>query len=155
VDTARVDAAKAVFKANPGIEVLDSQPGNWNRAKALEVMQTMLLKHKQVDAVWAQDDDMALGVEQAMKEAGRKDIKFILGGAGMKDIVKRVMDGDPLFPANITYPPGMIKTGIERAIADLKAGKKGGAAPQEKVVIDIDLITKENAKDFYFPDSIY
>ena len=47
------------------------------------------------DAVWASDDDMALGAEKAIKEAGRMNQMWILGGAGMKDIVKRVMDNDP------------------------------------------------------------
>jgi len=156
VNTLRVDAAKEVWKANPGITVLDSQPGNWNQQKAFEVMQTLLLKHKQVDAIWAGDDDMALGAEKALKEAGRTDVKFILGGAGMKDIVKRVMDGDPMFPANVTYPPAMIKDGMDRILADLGSGKKR-AEPfkQEEVTIKLDLITKENAEKFYFPDSIY
>jgi ribose transport system substrate-binding protein len=156
VNSARVNAAKEVFAKYPGIKILDSQSGMWNREKALNVMQTLLVKHKQVDAVWAQDDDMALGVEQAIKEANRTDIEFILGGAGMKDIVKRVMDGDPMFPADITYPPSMIKDGIDRIVADLKAGKKRKEPfQQEKVVIDVTLITPENAKDHYFPDSVY
>ena len=35
----------------------------------------------------------------------RTDIKIVFGGAGMKDIIKRVMDKDPMYPADITYPP--------------------------------------------------
>lgn len=151
VDTDRYDAAMAVFKAK-GIEVLDSQPGLWNKDKALEVTQAMLVKHPKVDAIWASDDDMAEGVEQALKEAGRTGV-WILGGAGKKEIIKRVMDKDPIFPGNITYPPAMIGNGIDLCVADLKAGKKAGAAPQRQEIIDIDVITPENAKDFYFPDS--
>jgi ribose transport system substrate-binding protein len=156
VNTARVDAAMAVFKANPGIQVLESQSGMWNRQKALEVTQAMLLKHSQVDAVWASDDDMALGVEQAMKEAGRSGA-WILGGAGMKEIVKRVMDKDPLYPANITYPPSMIATGIHMCVASLRDGKKDEVRKfmPRHMLLDVELITPENAKDFYFPDSVY
>ena len=95
VNTDRVQAAMEVFKQYPGIQILDQQSGMWNHQKALDVMQTFLLKHKHIDAVWAQDDDMALGAEQAIKEAGRDKEMWILGGAGMKDIVKRVMDGTP------------------------------------------------------------
>ena len=40
-------------------------------ASAYEVMQALLLKNKHIDAVWAQDDDMALGAEKAIKEASR------------------------------------------------------------------------------------
>lgn len=157
VNTARVDAAMAVFKANPGVQVLERQSGMWNRQKALEVTQAMLLKHPQIDAVWASDDDMALGVEQALKEVGRDKDVWILGGAGMKDIVKRVMDNDPMYPANITYPPSMIATGIQLCVGVLRDGKREAKAPfmPRHMMIDVELITPENAKSYYFPDSVY
>lgn len=151
VDTDRFESAMEVFKAK-GIEVLDAQPGNWNPDKAFSVTQAMLVKHPQVDAIWASDDDMAEAVEKALKDAGRKNV-WILGGAGKKEIVKRVMENDPMFPANVTYPPSMISKGIDIAVADLKAGKKAGGAPQRQEIIDVEIITPENAKDFYFPDS--
>ena len=151
VDTDRFNAAMEVFKASPGIQVLDAQSGMWNRQKALEVTQTLLLKHKDVDAIWASDDDMALGAEQALKEAGMADKVWMLGGAGMKDIVKRVMDGDKMFPANITYPPSMIATGMSIAVSALGGGnvdKKRPFLPRH-LMLDVELITPENAKDYY------
>jgi ribose transport system substrate-binding protein len=157
VNTDRVAAAKEVFDANPGIQILDSQSGMWNQQKAYEVTQTLLLKHPQIDAIWAQDDDMALGVEKALKEAGRDKNIWMLGGAGMKDIVKRVMDRDPLFPADITYPPSMIAVGIHKAVSMLRDGKldKIKQFMPRHIKIDVELITPENAKDYYFPDSIF
>jgi len=157
VNTDRVNAAKEVFAANPGIQILDSQTGMWNRQKAHEVMQTLLLKHPQVDAIWAQDDDMALGAEQALKEAGREKNIWMLGGAGMKDIVKRVMDGDAMFPAGITYPPSMIAVGVHQAVSMLRDGKldKIMQFMPKHIMIDVELITPENAKEYHFPDSVY
>lgn len=157
VNTDRVEAAKEVFAAAPGIRILDSQSGMWNRTKAHEVMQAMLVKHPKIDAVWASDDDMALGVEQAIREAGRQNEMWILGGAGMKDIVKRVMDRDPLYPANITYPPSMIAMGIQIAVSTLRDGNREKIAQFQPshLLIDVELITPENAQRFYFPDSIY
>jgi ribose transport system substrate-binding protein len=81
----------------------------------------------------------------------------MLGGAGMKDIVKRVMDGDKMFPADITYPPSMIAAGIEIAASALAGGnadKKKQYLPKH-IKIDVDLITPDNAKDYYFPDSVF
>jgi ribose transport system substrate-binding protein len=120
---------------------------------------------------------MALGVEQAIREAGRTGEMWILGGAGMKEIVKKVMDKDPQYPADVTYPPGMIAAGIalavagatdgnERAVADKipkylridPAGlqeKPGDAKDERKLRVDVQLVTPENAKEFYFPDSVY
>jgi ribose transport system substrate-binding protein len=74
----------------------------------------------------------------------------------MKDIVKRVMEKDPMYPADITYPPKMILQGIEEAVKALKAGKKAADFPTTVVVdVPIEMITPENAKDFYFADSPY
>jgi len=157
VDTDRYNAAMEVFKAAPGIQVLGVQSGMWNRAKALEVTETLLLKNPQVDAIWASDDDMALGAEQALKAAGRSDKVWILGGAGMKDIIKRVMDGDKMFPADITYPPSMIATGMTMCVAALRDGNLDKKKPYlpKHLMMDVELVTPENAKQFYFPDSVY
>lgn len=157
VNTDRVEAAKKVFAAHPGIEILDSQSGMWNKQKAMDVTQTLLLKHKQIDAIWAQDDDMAEGAEQALKEAGRDKGIWMLGGAGKKEIVKRVMDGDPLYPADITYPPSMIAVGIQLAVSILRDGNRAKILQfmPKHMMIDVDLITPENAKNYYFPDSVF
>lgn len=157
VNTDRVEGAKEIWAKNPGIKVLDSQQADWNQQKAFEKMQTMLVKHKEVNAIWAADDDMALGAEKALKEAGRDKNIFILGGAGMKDIVKRVMDGDPMFPGDVTYPPSMIAQGIKLAVETMKGKTKEElkAWKPTNETVKIELIEKANAKDFYFPDSIY
>jgi len=176
VDTARVEAANAVFAKHPDIKVLDSAVGHWNREKALNAMQGLLQKHSQIDAVWAQDDDMAEGAEQAIKEAGRSGEMWIFGGAGKKDIVKRVMDKDPMYPADITYPPSMIFAGIALAKGqlvdkDLAAAAEGmpehlGVTKemleeakkqegQKQVTLPVILITPENAGKFYFPESVF
>jgi ribose transport system substrate-binding protein len=156
VNTDRVESFKEVMKRFPGIQILDSQSGGWNKEKALNVTQGMLLKHAQVDAIWASDDDMALGAEQALKEAGRKNV-WMLGGAGMKDVVKRVMEKDALFPADVTYPPSMIAMGMHLAAASLKDGKSKERAQfvPRHILLDVDLVTPENASNFYFEDSIY
>jgi ribose transport system substrate-binding protein len=156
VDTDRFDAAMAVFKANPGIEVIPPAIGMWNREKAEKEMENLLVSNPHIDAIWASDDDMALGVESALKAAGRDKNIWILGGAGMKDIVKRVMDKDALFPADITYPPSMIAFGMQTAAGILHAGRAEAVKYMPRhLMIDVQLVTPENAKDFYFPDSVY
>lgn len=154
VDTDRFDSAMAVFKANPGITVLDSQPGRWSRDESYKVMQNMLLKHKEVDAIWSSDDDMSEGAEQALKEAGGYKNIWMLGGGGKKEIVKRIMDGDPLYPALVTYPPSMTAQAVDKCVEILKNGKKV-EDKDKQIFIKLDVVTKDNAKDFYFPDSVY
>lgn len=156
VDTLRYEAAMEVFNA-AGIEVLGTLPGMWNRSKALECMQAFLAQHKQIDAVWASDDDMAVGCEQAIREAGREKEMWILGGAGMKEIIKKVMDGDPMYPANITYSPSMIAAGVHLAVASMRDGKSKQISEfmPRHLIIDCELVTPENAKNYYFPEAIY
>ena len=157
VDTDRVTAALEVFKRYPDIKILGQQPAMWNREKGLAVMQNFLTQHPKIDAVWAQDDDILLGAAQAIKEAGREKQMFIVGGAGMKDVVKMVMDNDPLVPADITYPPSMIAAGIHTSASILRDGKQKaiGQFMPKHLMIDVELVTPENAKEFYFPDSVY
>jgi ribose transport system substrate-binding protein len=157
VNTDRVEAAMEVFDKHPDIEVLASQSGMWNREKSHEVMKNLLTQHPDFEAIWAADDDMALGVEQALKEAGKTEDIWILGGAGMNDIVKRVMEEDPLYPADITYPPSMIAVGIHMCVSNLRDGKMEQVSefmPQH-MKLDVQLITPENAGQFYFPESVY
>jgi len=146
-----------VFKQHPDIKVLDQQPAMWNREKGLQVMENLLAKHKKIDAVWAQDDDILLGAMQAIKEAGRAKEMWIVGGAGMKDVIKMVMDKDPMVPANMTYPPSMIATGIHMAASALRDGKRDEIVKflPKHLTIDVELVTPDNAKQFYFADSVY
>ncbi len=156
VNSDRVNAALEVFKQEAGIKIVGQQAANWNRQKALEVTETLLTRNPRVTAIWASDDDMALGAEQALTEKGISGV-WILGGAGMKDIIKRVMDKDPMYPADITYPPSMIATGMEIASSVLVGGKRAEKQryiPQH-LMIDVDLVTPENAKRYYFPTSVY
>ncbi len=148
IDTQRVEAFQKAI-AGSGINVLAMQFANWNRDDGFRVMQDFLQRFPKIDAVWAQDDDIAIGVIEAVREAKREDAMFIVGGAGMKEMVHRVMDGDRLVPADVTYPPGM----IEQAM-DLTAAHLVEKAPIPlQTIIEAVLITPENAKAHYFPDS--
>ncbi len=157
VDTDRVTAALEVFKSYPEIKVLGQQPAMWNREKGMKVMETFLTKFDKIDAVWAQDDDIMMGAIKAIKDAGREKELFIVGGAGMKEAIKMVMDNDPMVPANITYPPSMIAAGVQLAVSVLRDGKRDEIMKfmPRHLMLDVELVTPANAKSFYFPDSVY
>ena len=151
IDNQRVDAFNEVMKAHPGIKVLDAKHGNWNRDDAFKVMQDFLTRFKQIDAVWASDDDMAVGVQRAIEQAKRTDVKLVVGGAGAKDYIKKVMDGDKLVTANVTYSPSMIADALKLTAESRVTGKPMPAT----TIIPSVLVTKENAAKYYFPDSPY
>ncbi len=150
IDNERMDAFNAVIKKHPDIKLLDAKHGNWNRDDAFKVTQDYLTRFKQIDAIWAADDDMAVGVLKALDQAKRKDVKIVFGGAGMKEMVKTLMDGsNPLIQANVSYSPKFMYDAIKLTA---EARLKGQKLPPSTIIPSV-LITKENAKDFYFPDS--
>lgn len=148
IDDERIQGFTDVIKSTK-IEVLDIQYANWNQDEAFKLMQDYLAKYPHIDAVWANDDDMLLGVLEAVKQSGRTEIKYALGGNGMKDVVEMVMAKDAVTPISTPYPPSMIKSAIY-----MTAAQFAGQAPvRGSFKLDAPLITPENAEQFYFPDS--
>ena len=162
LDNERMDAFNAVLKGSPDIKLLDAKYANWNRDDAFKVTQDYLTRFKNIDAIWAADDDMAVGVLKAISQAKRDDIKIVFGGAefggisadfggaGAKDMVKTIMDGkDPRITADVSYSPKFIYDAIKLTA---EARLKGEKLPATTIIPSV-LITKENAKEFYHPNS--
>ena len=90
-----------------------------------------------------------VSASEAIRQAKRTDIKLIIGGAGMKEMVKKVMDGDPVIQVDVLYPPAMVATSM-----DLTAlGLEEKMPVRGNYILDATLITKQNAKNFYFKNS--
>ena len=71
--------------------VLASQPADFDRIKGLNVMQNLLTAHPDVQAVFAQNDEMALGALRALQTAGKSDVMVVgFDGTGWR---KAVNDG--------------------------------------------------------------
>ncbi|NTF34043.1 substrate-binding domain-containing protein [Rhizobium skierniewicense] len=135
--------------AGSKVKILDRQFGNWNRDDAFKVMQDYLTKYPKIDVVWCQDDDMAVGVLQAIEQAKRTDIKYVIGGAGSKDMIKKVMDGAEMIPVDVLYPPAMVATAMQLTAANFY----DHVPVRGTYILDATLVTKDNAEGFYFPDS--
>ena len=149
LDNERWAAFESVIKQHPDMKILDAKYANWNRDDAFKVMQDYLTRFKHIDAVWAADDDMMIGVLKAIDQAKRTDIKQVFGGAGSKEAVKRIMDGDKLVQADVSYSPKFIYDAIKLTA---EARLKGDKLPPTTIIPSV-LITKENAKQFYYPNS--
>jgi len=156
INKQRVDAFNEVIAKHKDIKILDSQPADWSTQKALAVMENFLQKHKHIDAVWCQDDDMLKGVLQAIKESGRTEIKTVLGGAGSKDIIKMIIDDNPVVRSTVTYSPSMVASGIALAVAGVKDQTLGNMYHKPtRVILGAELVVKDNAKDYYFPEAAF
>ncbi|HEY3987171.1 ribose ABC transporter substrate-binding protein RbsB [Cedecea sp.] len=116
-------------------DVLASQPADFDRTKGLNVMQNLLTAHPNVQAVFAQNDEMALGALRALQTAGKADV-LVVGFDGTADGVKAVEGGKlGATVAQMADQIGVI--GVETADKVLK-GEKVDA----KIPVDLKLITK-------------
>ncbi len=150
IDQQRQNGFDAAIKGSK-IQILGREYGNWSRDDAFKVMQDFLTKFPKIDVVWCQDDDMAVGVLQAIRQAKRTDIQYIIGGAGSKDMIKKVMDGDKMVPVDVLYPPAMVGTAMILTAANFY----DSVPVRGNYILDATLVTRQNAKEYYFPDSPY
>lgn len=148
IDQQRFDGFMAGIEGS-NIKVLDDEFANWNRDDGFKVMQDFLTRFPDIKAVWTQDDDISLGAIEAIKQAGREGEMFIVGGAGMQQILQAVAKGDALTPVDVSYSPAMIATAIELTTSHLV----GGIHVNGRYILDSTLITKDNAAEFLDPNS--
>ena len=82
----RHDGFHSAADKEPAIKyLLNNQSGDWKQDKAYNIMTTALRNNEKIDLVYGHNDPMAYGAYLAIKDAGRKDIKFILGTDGLPD----------------------------------------------------------------------
>ncbi|MCR8657799.1 ABC transporter substrate-binding protein [Paenibacillus endoradicis] len=119
----RQQGFKEIVDANPNYKIIKSQSGDFTRAKGKEVMEAFLKSDgKNIQAVYAHNDDMALGAIQAIEEYGLKpgvDI-FIVSVDGIKPAFEAIRDGK----LNVTVECNpLLGPQLKQAILDYKDGK--------------------------------
>jgi ribose transport system substrate-binding protein len=82
----RVRGFNDALKENSGAKLLASQPGNYQRLQALQVMENLMQSNSQIDGVLAANDAMAIGAIEALEGANRK--AQVTGINGTKEAVK-------------------------------------------------------------------
>lgn len=115
------------------LDVVAKQSANFDRAQGLTVMENILQDNKDIVAVFAHNDEMALGAVQALNSAGLKDVK-VIGFDATDDAVKAVEDGT--MAATVAQKPTEIgKLGVQAAVDHLK-----GETVEENIPVDLELI---------------
>lgn len=115
--------------------ILTAQPADFDRAKGMNVMQNLLTAYPATQAVFAENDEMALGAIRAIQTAGRNDI-LVVGFDGTNDGIKSVERGK--MAATVAQQPEKIGAiGIEVADKVIKGEKVDNNVP-----VELKLITK-------------
>lgn len=114
--------------------VLASQPADFDRTKGLNVTENLLASKADVQAIFAQNDEMALGALRAIKAANKKVI--VVGFDGTEDGVKAVKSGK--LAATVAQQPDLIGSlGVVTADKILK-----GEKVEAKIPVDLKVISE-------------
>jgi ribose transport system substrate-binding protein len=90
---ARKRGFERAVKATPGIEVLASQPGQYRRLPAVQVFENLMQRFPEIDAVVSANDDMAVGIAEALAAAGRGGKTKVIGIDGIPDATAAIAAG--------------------------------------------------------------
>lgn len=103
------------LKRYPGIKLVSVQTADFDRAKGLSVMENILQAQKKIDAVFAQNDEMALGGIQAIEAANRQKEMFVVGFDAIADALAAIKAGK--MAATIAQQPKeMGRLAVEAAV---------------------------------------
>jgi ribose transport system substrate-binding protein len=133
-----------------GIDIVASQPGDFNPDKGLTVMENILQAESEIDAVYTHDDDMAQGVVQAIRNAGRDDEMFLTGVGGSQDAMAQIKEGG-LYRATFLYNPNMAGSAVNMArLLALGLGFSELVPPEvpRQVIVPAAVVTQENVEEY-------
>jgi ribose transport system substrate-binding protein len=106
-------------------------------------MNSILPAYPKIDAVYAQDDETALGALAQISNANRNDIRVITGFGGTRDTYNRFVAKDPVYIASMSYFPSQGADAVEMAVRILR----GGSFPKLTVLPSV-VVDSSNVNDF-------
>jgi ribose transport system substrate-binding protein len=139
----RTRGFESVIKNYPDIEVLDTQPGDWDVAKVAKLWEGLLAKYPLIDAAFFHSDDMALAAYEVMKAHGRTST-LIAGIDAMPPAIDAVFEGRMF--ATVRNPSCLIHGGaIMVGVAAATAAGDGSGGTPANIVTDGPVVTLEKA----------
>lgn len=127
----------------PGLKMVAQQSADFDRAKALEVMESILQKNPDLNAVFCGNDAMAMGAYQALVSAGKADKVKVFGFDGADDVVKLIAEGK-IAATGMQFPKVMAAQAAEFADKYVK-GKRDFS---QKIRVKVELVTIDNVSKY-------
>ena len=142
---ARKQGATDAFKAATGINLVGSQPADWDRQKALDTAASMIQQNPNLKAIYCCNDTMALGALQAVKNAGKLGEILVVGTDGAAEALKSVEAGE----LSATVAQDSAEIGAVSLRQMVEAVKAGAAidpnATPETIPVDSYIVEKKAA----------
>lgn len=127
----------------PGLKMVAQQSADFDRSKALEVLEAILQANPDIDAVFCGNDAMAMGAYQALLAAGKASTVKVFGFDGADDVVRAVAEGK-ITATVMQFPKTMARTAAENADLYIK-GKRD--FPQ-RTPVAVELVTRDNVQNY-------
>ncbi|MBB5437779.1 ribose transport system substrate-binding protein [Pedobacter sp. AK017] len=140
---ARSKGFHSVADHYPGLKMVAQQSADFDRNKAMEVLESILQANPDIDAVFCGNDAMAMGAYQALFAAGKANHVQVFGFDGADDALQSIKEGK-IKATGMQYPKIMAETAALYAQEYFK-GKRD--FPQ-KVPVAVELVTAENIKNY-------
>lgn len=139
----RDQGAREVLSQNPGLHLLAEQTAEWDRAKGMSLMENWIQSYgDRINAVFAQNDEMAMGALIAIEHAGRKGKIIVVGVDAIADALQAVHDGR-LDATVFQDAVGQGAAAVETATKIIRR-----QAYQKQILIPFQLVTRENVAHF-------
>jgi len=139
----REAGAREVFAKYPGLKLVDHQTASWDRAKAMALTENWIQAHKgKFSAVFAHNDEMAMGALLALERAGLKKDVYVIGIDAIAQALSAVKEGR----LDATVFQDAVGQGKGSVDAALQLAKKQPCA--KETMIPFQLVTRENVTQF-------
>ncbi|WP_309118131.1 substrate-binding domain-containing protein [Paenibacillus sp.] len=133
---------KELFDQYPDVKLVTQQTANWNRDEAMSITEDWLQRFPEINAIAAQNDEMAMGALQAVEAAGRTDI-IVVGIDGIADALKAVKEGR-LAATVLDNVTDEGKRAVEVAVGLIE-----GQTFEKKELVDYVPIDADNVDQYY------
>lgn len=139
----REQGAREILKQYPNLKLLAHQTAEWDRAKSMALMENWIQSYgKDINAVFAQNDEMGMGAVKALTDAGLKDKVIVVSIDAIPDALQAVKKGT----LNATVFQNAQQQGAKAIETAVKIAK--GEAYDKQVLIPFQLVTQENISGF-------
>lgn len=127
----------------PGWQMVAQQSADFDRNRAMEVLESILQAHPDINAVFCGNDAMAMGAYQALAAAGKAQKVKVFGFDGAADVIESIQ-AEKIMATGMQFPRLMAKTAAEFA-HEYFEGKRDFA---QKIPVAVELVTQENVDEY-------
>ena len=139
----REQGAREILKQYPNLKLIAHQTGEWDRAKSMSLMENWIQSYgKDINAVFAQNDEMGMGAVNALTAAGMKDKVIVVSIDAIPDALQAVKKGT-LDATVFQNAEQQGANAIETAIKIVKGEKY-----EQQMLIPFQLVTQDNVAKF-------